>query len=173
MFLLIANYLASAKRYADYGECTIALMLLYSTIEKICDAVLLLEYGINDEKPDYSKIENTIDWNTYHEKGKKLIGPKYEERKPRGPITYTIGIQLVSTLKPEIIQEEDLSKLNGLMQLRNKCEFEHGFCPNTVGTKQFKEYFKLTRKIVENFAKAYNPDLNVEKLLQDLQFPKL
>ena len=173
IFVLVMNHLASAKRYANYGEYTIALMLLYSTVEKICDAVLLLEYGIKDEKPNYSKIKNTINWTLYHNKGKKLIGPNYEEREPSGPITYTIGVQLVSTLKPEIIQDEDLSELSGLAQLRNKCEFEHGLCPKVIAKAQFNKYFKTVKKLVENFAKAYDPDIKVEKLMQDFQFPEL
>lgn len=173
VYLLVANHLVSAKRYASYGEHTIAVMLLYSTVEKLCDAVLLLDYGIEDEKPDYSKVVSFIDWEVFHNKGRALIGPSYEERELRGPITYSVGVQLVATLKPDIVKDQDLPLLNGLAQLRNKCEFEHGLCPNIIDEKQFKNHYKVVRKIVERFALHYKADLKLDTLLQRLQFPRL
>ncbi|MGI5864020.1 MAG: hypothetical protein ACOX6T_18465 [Myxococcales bacterium] len=169
----VLNHFAAARRDFEVGEHSLAVMLLYSTVEKIVDLCLWDPYGLNDEKPDYGKLEANPSWSLerYHENGRAFFGKKdYEERPLGGPIQYANGIVLLATLEPQLELNAVFGELKGLATVRNKCEYEHGLVPRPIELKRFEDFFGVVGRLI---AKLVGGEAAFEARLKELQFPSL
>ncbi|MGQ9588958.1 MAG: hypothetical protein ACUVYA_01545 [Planctomycetota bacterium] len=126
---LLAWYIAKARRLRKADKRSPAILLAYAAMERYINLCLWVGFRLNDESPDYSTIQERIDWDAYHRNGQKLHGNSYRNEKPHGPLTLASGAQLLATLSPERLSPKDFEYLKGLMSTRNKCEYEHGFLP--------------------------------------------
>jgi len=167
---LILNHLAAAERALEFGRPSTAILLTYATLERYVDLCLWVYYGLEDENPDYGKL--TVDAAAYHQVGRALHGRSYQPRDLGGPLTLSVGVQLLATLKPELMppEKEFLGRIKGLMSLRNRTEFEHGLCPQVVQADQVRQYLDKVKEIVARGGKKENlPEL--EQLLAPYRFP--
>jgi hypothetical protein len=144
---IILNHLASACRALQQGRLSIAILVIYATMERYIDLCLLAEYGLDDEKPDYQKIQPLLDVDRYHKKG-RILFEKYEARELSGPLMMGNGIQLLTALNPDKIPDRLLGPLRGLMNARNKSPYEHGLKAGALTAEIVEKNLKLVREIL-------------------------
>lgn len=163
---LILNHLAAAERSLEQDSPGIGLLLTYATLERYIDLILWVDYELDDEEPDYSKIEAKLKENEeiFHENGRGLMKEKYRPRQPVGPIGLALGIQLLATLDPQAMPKKFFGPFLGLMQDRNRCEYEHGLSPKLTDKDQVKKYVAIVKEAV----KIKIPE--VDALLEDYRF---
>lgn len=166
---LVLNHLAAAERASTYKQWGIAILLIYATLERFIDLCLWVEFGLDDENPDFSHV--TVDLERFHKMGRVFHGKQYREQTLTGPLGLSLGAQLLATLKPDFLSGEYLPKIKGLMSVRNKCEYEHGLCPRTPSVEDVAKYLNVVKEILAK-ALHLSPD-KLEELLQPYRFPSL
>lgn len=176
-FPAVVLHLAAAKRALGDGRFSEALMLAYSTIERVVTLFLWTDFGIDAKEADYAKskiaphINNVIDH--FNKLGPDLHGRKrYRpvEKLPR-QLAFMLGIQLVAVLDSSFFAGiGKLARFNTLADDRNKCEFEHGLVAEPVSGKRAKEAVELATTLVR--ARVLT-GIDVDTLLGELSIPKL
>ena len=146
---LVLNHLAATERALARGESGLAVLLTYASLERYIDLRLWTEYGLDDERPDYSLLALALDEERFHEVGFQLHGKDYERRDLKGPITLALGIQLLHALNPTEIPKNAFGPLRGLMHDRNKSEFEHGLSPKVIKPENVRKYYETVKLIIK------------------------
>jgi hypothetical protein len=59
---LIVWYVAAAERVLHVQKTSLAVLLLYASVERYTGLCLRVEHDLNDENPDYSPIRQRLDW---------------------------------------------------------------------------------------------------------------
>lgn len=168
---LVLNHLAAAEAAVRSGRVSHAVMLLYATIERYVDLCLWVLFGLDDEKPDYDKIKDTLNMQRYHDTGRRMFGARnYQERQLGGPLQFAGGIQLLAALAPDRMNVNFLGHVHQLGQARNKCEFEHGFLPQPPDAGKTKGFMQLAKQILTVQAGSAE---SLEAELDRYRFPKL
>lgn len=166
---LLVWYLAAAGRLLQASKPSLALLLIYAAVERYVDLCLWTEFGLDDEKPDYSLVENLINREQYDKAGRVLFDARYKARDLEGPLMLMNGAQLLAVLNPNRLSMNDLGRLKGLSAARNKCEYEHGFLPRTPDTAEVQQYLKKATEIVTRICGQEA----LEKMLEGFRFPVL
>jgi hypothetical protein len=166
---LVVWYLAAAQRMADAEKNSLAALLLYAAMERYMGLCLRIEYGLDDERPDYSQVKDRIDWKKFDDAGKALVGRGYQRRPLEGPLMFTSSAQLLATLAPNRLTAADLGPLHGLSTTRNKCEYEHGFLPDAPAKKDVQNFLSCVKRIVGRCC----GDSQFEAMLASYRFPML
>ncbi len=166
---LVIWYVAKAQRMMDAEKSSLAVLLLYAAVERYMGLCLRIEYGLDDERPDYSRVKEKIDWKTFDEVGKALVGRNYTRRELNGSLMFTNSAQLLATLAPHRLNRDDLGPLHGLSHTRNKCEYEHGFLPRAPKSQEVQGSLSAVKRIVERC--CGQPQL--DEMLARYRFPKL
>jgi hypothetical protein len=174
-FCIILNHLASAKRAWRDGRLSISILLLYSTLEKYLDLVLLTKYQLHDDNPDYSVISDKLNMTVFHSRGRDMYEKKYQEKEPSGPLTLGLNIQLVSSLEPALLPIKFLPSLRGLLNSRNKCEYEHGIKAQVIKPEDMSKWFELVLSILSLHYDPAGVDgrLILDERLARFEFPIL
>jgi CRISPR-associated protein (TIGR02710 family) len=168
---LLAWYLAAARRLLDAQKPSLAVLLTYAAMERYVDLCLWTDFGLDDENPDYSQVAARLDRDKYDEAGRQLFGENYKARDLCGPLMLMNGAQLLCTLAPHRLAGSDLGPLKGLSTTRNKCEYEHGFLPQTPACEEAERHLQKAGEIVGRACS--NLDLDLDRLLEDCRFPRL
>ncbi len=164
---LVLNHLAAAERALAHRQWGIAILLIYATLERFVDLCLWVEFGLDDENPDFSRI--SVNENVFHEMGRTLHGKQYRKQELAGALNLSFGVQLLATLKPDLLSPKFFGKIKGLMRVRNHCEFEHGLCPKPPTREEVEKNLNLTKEILSN---ALNLELTeLEDRLAPYRFP--
>lgn len=164
---LLLNHLAAAERARNHRHWGIAILLTYATLERFVDLCLWVKFGLDDEDPDFSRL--TLNEEEFHQVGKRFHGKKYREQSLAGQLGLSLGAQLLATLAPDFLPPEYLGRIKGLMNVRNKCEFEHGLCPRIPTEPEVVNNINLVKEIVAQALKLETSAL--EKLLEPYRFP--
>lgn len=167
---LLAWYLAAASRHLESERPSLAVLLIYAAVERYVDLCLWVDFGLDDEAPDYGRIEGIIDRQRYDEAGRRLFGKSYRPRDVDGPLMFGNGAQLLAALKPDRLQPADLGVLAGLSSARNKCEYEHGFLPKTPEPDDVHRYLTRVRAII---ARAFDEEKHLDEWIVTCRFPVL
>jgi CRISPR-associated protein (TIGR02710 family) len=167
---LLAWYVAAAGRLLDAGKPSLAVLLTYAAVERYVDLVLRVDFGLDDEEPDYSVVEAKIDGARYDQAGKAIFGKKYVRRELAGPLMFGNGAQLLATLSEQRLRLDELGKLQGLSNARNKCEFEHGLVPRVPCPEQVRSFLEHASAIV---ARAYDDSGAFLAAVEACAFPRL
>ncbi|MFW6353950.1 MAG: hypothetical protein ACOC3I_06145, partial [Verrucomicrobiota bacterium] len=133
--VLLAWYLAAAQRHLAGEKTSLAVLLTYAAIERYVDLCLWVDFGLDDEEPDYERIAKVLDRERYDHAGRRLFGKSYRPRELDGPLMFGNGAQLLAALSSDRLAMGDLGILAGLSYARNKCEYEHGFLPKTPSSE--------------------------------------
>lgn len=168
-FPLVLNHLAAAERSLDNGHVGAAVLLVYATLERYVDLCLWVHYGLDDEDPDYAKLN--LDIQAFHNTGGIMHGKRYERRDPTGKITLSLGSQLLATLRPELLPQDFLRKILGLMNDRNKCEFEHGLCPRALAVEKVARHIQTVKRLLQLQLEQLGRSL--EEDLERYRFPAI
>src|SRR5690606_20119628 len=97
------------------GEKTsLAVLLTYAAVERYVDLCLWVEFGLDDEAPDYERIAMVLDRERYDHAGRRLFGKSYRSRELDGPLMFGNGAQLLAALNSDRLAEDDLGILAGL-----------------------------------------------------------
>lgn len=166
---LVIWYLAAAQRMTDAEKTSLAVLLLYAAMERYMGLCLRIEYGLDDEQPDYSRVKHKLDWNRFDEAGIGIIGKRYQRRELEGPLMFTNSAQLLATLAPDRLDLKDLGPLHGLSTTRNKCEYEHGFLPKAPAKKDAQGFLSGVKKVVGRCC----GETQIEEMLANYRFPRL
>lgn len=166
---LVAWYLAVAERHLGVGRNSLAMLVTYAAMERYVDLCLWVRFGLDDEQPDYARIEGRLDNGRYHDAGRRFFGKDYRKRDMEGPLMFGNGAQLLAALDPDLMPMENLGPMRGLSTGRNKCEFEHGLNPCPVGRSDVERHLERARAITMG---AIGRDV-LEKWLDTLRFPPL
>jgi hypothetical protein len=166
---LVIWYLAAAQRFAEVEKTSLAVLLLYAAMERYMGLCLRIEYGLDDEQPDYTGVKDKIDWKRFDDAGKALVGKGYRRRDLEGPLMFTNSAQLLATLAPHRLDSKDLGPLHGLSNTRNKCEYEHGFLPNPPAKKDAQGFLLAAKRIAGRCC----GEAQLEEMLASYKFPKL
>lgn len=166
---LLVWYLVAARRLLDAGKPSLAVLLTYAAVERYVDLCLWIDFGLDDEKPDYALVAERLNRAAYDEAGRRLFGKDYKLRDLDGPLMFANGAQLLAALAPERLALDDLGPLKGLSSARNKCEYEHGFLPQTPSEVDVERYLAKATEIV---ARACGGEI-LEATLPAHRFPKL
>jgi CRISPR-associated protein (TIGR02710 family) len=149
---LLACYIAAATRLLAAGKLSQALLLAYAAMERYVNLCLWVDFGLDDKKPEYGRIEDRLAQpevrRKYDHAGRRLVGDDYQPRDPQGPLMFVNGSQLLAALAPERLSIGDLGPLKGLSHDRNRCEFEHGFLPQMPDPEKVKKYIEEVRRII-------------------------
>jgi len=165
---IILNHIASAERNVTHAQISSAILLVYASLERYIDLCLWVLYGLIDEKPDYSKVSLNMD--KFHEVGRRFFGKKYQKKKDLpSPISLSSGVQLLAALRPDLVNERFFGRIQGLMNERNKCEFEHGLCSRPIEKEGVLSHLKIVKEIVQ----AGMPAISIETELEKFRFPNL
>jgi hypothetical protein len=105
-----------------------------------------VEYRLDDETPDFALVQ--VDLAAFHAKGRRLHGKLYREQSLGGPLTLSLGAQLLATLRPALLPERFLGPIKGMMSLRNKCEFEHGLCPQPLNAGDVEKNIRMVSEVL-------------------------
>ncbi len=162
--LLFVSF-ASAQRAFDQNELGVAILLTYSSLERYIDLALWTQFGLEDENPDFTKL--CVDIALFHQKGEILLGKKYQPKELAGSIALGLGVQLLATLRPELLPEDFFKPIRGLMEERNKCEFEHGISAEVLDRSRIEKYLRTVKKVIG----IGIPEL--EERLASYSFPRL
>lgn len=150
---LLAWYLAAAGRLIEAEKLSQAVMLTYAAVERYIDLCLWVDFGLDDEKPQYEKIADRLGEEErsrrYDAAGARLFGKAYARRELEGPIMFGNGAQLLAALAPKRLDVDDLGGLRGLSANRNQTEFEHGFLPSTPPEKRVQEHLEKAIALIE------------------------
>lgn len=165
---LVLNHLAAAKRALSRREIGTSILLVYATLERYVDLCLWVYHGLDDEKPDYSGLD--LDLEAFHRIG-RILHKGYQKREPGGPVTLSLGVQLMATTKPELLPQKFLGPIRGIMNDRNKCEYEHGLCPKTFSQEIVEKHLQTVKGIINTFLKGRGKD--IEKELEKYAFPQI
>ncbi|MBW2037262.1 MAG: TIGR02710 family CRISPR-associated protein [Deltaproteobacteria bacterium] len=163
---LVMNHLSAAERCLSQHQPGVAILLAYASLERYVDLCLWVHYGLDDENPDFSNVK--LELPSFHAVGRKLHGKNYQQRPPGGPLTLSLGIQLLATLKPDLLPVECLGRIKGMMAARNKSEFEHGLCAQFVKPDNVKLHIQSVKEIV---GMCYEFGEDFEKELEKYNFP--
>lgn len=162
--------LAAAIRQIRRQRYGPAILLLYAAVERFLDLCLRVEFGLDDEEPNFDSIEGRVDQARFDEAGKCFFGKKYRPEKLAGPIMFGNGVQLLAALSSDRIHFDELGKLKGLSSHRNSCEFEHAFQPRPIKVENVETHRELVKKIL---ARACGGMENLDRELDGFQFPEL
>lgn len=165
---LLLWYLAAARRMLDAGKPSLAVLLTYAALERYVGLCLWVEFGLDVEDPDYERVKDRRDRSRYEEAGRVLFGERYTLQDPDGPLMFSNGARLLVALSPERLKLEDLRPLKGLMNARNKCEYEHGFLPKPPRAEDVGRHLRKAEEIV---GRVSSGDLG--KMLEKYRFPLL
>jgi CRISPR-associated protein (TIGR02710 family) len=168
--VLLAWYLAAASRHLESERPSLAVLLIYAAVERYVDLCLWVDFKLDDEAPDYGRVEGIIDRQRYDEAGRRLFGKAYRPRDVGGPLMFGNGAQLLAALKPDRLQPADLGVLAGLSNARNKCEYEHGFLPRTPEPDDVRRHLDRARAII---ASAFDEEKHLDECIAACQFPVL
>jgi CRISPR-associated protein (TIGR02710 family) len=160
---LVVWYLAAARRRLATDKPSLALLLTYAAIERYVDLCLWVDFGLDDERPDYSRVLPRLDRARYEEAGRRLFGDGYRARDPEGMLMFSNGAQLLAAVAPNRLELDDLGPLKGLSVARNKCEYEHGFLPQVPSTNEVSRYLNKAIEIVSRSCGGH------EALAQDME----
>lgn len=166
---LVIWYLAAAERMLEAKKSSLAVLLLYAAMERYAGLCLRADYGLDGEKPDYARVKDRIDPDRYDRVGKRLFGEAYKRRALEGKLMFSNSLQLLATLAPALLTENDLTALKRLAATRNKTMFEHGFLPKTPKAGDVRDYAAAVKAIVARGCKTQQ----LEELLKDYRFPHL
>lgn len=166
---LVVWYLAAAQRMAGVEKNSLAVLLLYAAMERYMGLCLRIECGLDDEQPDYSRVNDKIDWKKFDDAGKALIGKGYRRRELEGPLMFISSAQLLATLAPNRLDPKDLGLLHGLSTTRNKCEYEHGFLPAAPEKEDVQRFLSGAKRIVGRCC----GERQFEGMLASYRFPTL
>jgi hypothetical protein len=166
---LVVWYLAFAQRMVAAGKTSLAVLLTYAAMERYMGLCLRIEYGLDDEHPDYSRVQQQIDPKIFDEAGRKIVGQKYEPRKLSGKLMFANSAQLLATLAPHRLEVKDLGLLQGLSAKRNKCEYEHGFLPRTPAPEDAQKFLAGVKILVGRCC----GEQVLENMLGDYRYPGL
>jgi hypothetical protein len=167
---LLVWYLAAARRVLDAEKPSLALLLTYAAIERYVDLCLWVEFGLDDERPDYARVAERLEPLRYAEAGRRFFGKEYRERPLEGPLMFSNGAQLLVALNPERLGLEDLGPLKGLSTARNKCEYEHGLLPKTPARQDVERYLEKASEIISRICGGKQ---ELERMLEACRFPTL
>lgn len=165
---LIAWYLSKAERMLQAERWSLALLLIYAAIERLVGLCLWVDFRLDVDRPDYSRLRDGLDLGRFHEVGKKLFGERYEPRDPPAQIALMNGLQLLATLAPGRLGGDDLRWLQDLAGARNRCEFEHGFLPQAPRPEQMEKYLSGSRRLIASAC----GEQALKALLRDCRFPR-
>jgi hypothetical protein len=166
---LVVWYLSAAHRMIGAEKTSLAVLLLYAAMERYMGLCLRIEHGLDDEQPDYSRVEDKIDWQKFDEVGKALVGKRYRRRELQGPLMFISSAQLLATLAPDRLTMADLRPLCGLSANRNKCEYEHGFLPKTPAKEDVLRFLSAVKSIVGRCC----GEAQLDDMLASYRFPSL
>ncbi len=162
---LILSQLAAARRALAQADLDDAVLLYHGAVERVVDLVLWTRFGLDDRNPDFSSV--SLDQARFDAVG-PLVFDRYEPGAPRGPILYRNGIQLLHTLAPELLAEQDIGPLKGLGRMRN--ELVHGLVPRHPRATEVASVF---RKVAPFWARLFGGLDRFEAQLADYAFPRL
>ncbi len=166
---LLAWYLSAAQRLLNAQKPSLAVLLTYAALERYIDLCLLVDFGLDDDNPDYKKLEGKLNQNKYNEAGRRFHLEKYSPRPLEGKLMFANGAQLLAALAPERLDmKKDFGQLKGLADARNHCEFEHGFLPKIVSTERVEPYIKKTQEIISRICGGED---NLQKVLENYRLP--
>lgn len=168
--VLLAWYLAAAQRHLAGEKTSLAVLLTYAAVERYVDLCLWVEFGLDDEAPDYERIAMVLDRERYDHAGRRLFGKSYRSRELDGPLMFGNGAQLLAALNSDRLAEDDLGILAGLSNARNKCEYEHGFLPKTPAPDDARRYLEKARTIV---ARVFEGERELDQWITGCRFPLL
>jgi hypothetical protein len=170
---LLAWYLAAAQRLMDAGKSSHALLLTHAAVERYVDLCLWVDFGLDDEKPDYAKVADRFVQDDctrrYDEAGSKLFGNAYRRRELEGPLMFRNGAQLLAALAPERIFIQDLGPLRGLSEARNKCEYQHGFLPKTPASDKVRGWLDTSIALISRGSRLAE---QLERAMRACTFPR-
>ncbi|MGH7707210.1 MAG: hypothetical protein ACREM6_04680 [Vulcanimicrobiaceae bacterium] len=169
---LLAWYLSAAERLLAAKKISLAVLLTYAAVERYSDLCLLDDFGLDDEKPNYSTVKVKLDEQRerYVAAGKQLFGAGYKYRDPDGPLGFAAGAQLLAALSPMRLDVGDLGTLTGLSAARNKCEYEHGFLPKIPSDEDAKRYLRKAKDVI---ARGCTTPADLQRQIDAYSFPKL
>jgi hypothetical protein len=167
---LLYWYLAAAQRLLKADKPSPALMFTYASLERFVDLCLWVDYKLDDEHPDYSLIAEALDRRRYDKLGRAFFGKQYRQRDLDGSLMFANGVVLLGALRPDRIEEGELSRLKGLSAARNKCEFEHGFLPRSPNRDSVESFWNVAKGII---ARAAGGPEKLEEILKNYEFPRL
>ena len=165
---LVLWYLAAAQRLLAADKPSLAVLLTYAALERYVDLCLWVDFGLSDEKPDYSLIADRLNLERYDQAGRALFGKEYERRGLSGPLMFGNGAQLLAALDESRLTIADLPPLRGLSVARNKCEYEHGLVPRAPGKDDVVRFWRTAVAIVSRACAE-----PVEAQLERYRFPVL
>lgn len=145
---LVLWYLAAAQRMLDAEKTSLAALLIYAAMERYFGLYLRVEWGLDEDHPDYSRIADQLNRERFDEAGKKLVGAAYQRRELAGPLNFTLSAQLVAALAPQRLPFRYLGPLQGLAVTRNHCEFEHGFLPKRPEKEKVAGFLRAALEIL-------------------------
>jgi hypothetical protein len=168
--ILLAWYLSAASRLLAAEKPSLALLLTYAAVERYLDLCLWVDFKLDDEAPDYRRIEDLLNREIYEQAGRRLFGKSYRPRELDGPLMFGNGAQLLAALSPGRLDPADLGVLAGLSNARNKCEYEHGFLPKTPSPDEVRRYLDKARAIV---ARVFDDEPALDDWITACRFPVL
>lgn len=167
---LLVCYLAAAHRLLDAGKPSLTMLLTYAAVERYVDLCLWVDFGLDDEKPDYARVRDRLDPKKYDDAGRRLFGNDYKRPELDGPLMFANGAQLLTALAPHRLAVDDIGPLKGLSSARNKCEYEHGFLPKTPSREDAERYLNKAQEIV---ARACGGIETLTAMLERYRCPRL
>lgn len=168
--VLLVWYLAAAQRYLAGEKTSLAVLLTYAAVERYVNLCLWVEFGLDDEVPDYRRIATILDRERYDHAGRRLFGKSYRPRELDGPLMFGNGAQLLAVLNSDRVAVDDLGILAGLSNARNKCEYEHGLLPKTPAPDEAHRYLEKARAIV---ARVFEGECKLDEWITECRFPLL
>lgn len=165
---LLAWYLAAARRLLNVGKLSLAVLLTYAAVERYLDLCLWIDHGLDDEKPDYSRLGARLDRAKFNEAGRRLFGNDYKPREMDGPLMFMNSAQILVALAPQRLEMNDLGPLIGLANARNKCEYEHGFVPKVPLRKDVERYLQKAGEIISRLTGGCE---SLQQMLNSHSFP--
>lgn len=167
---LVFNHLASAERYLSFHQLGVAILLAYASLERYVDLCLWVKYGLDDSKADFTGVP--LDTAKYHRVGRDFHGKKYQERDLPDQISLATGVQLLATLEPGLLPSKIFfGPILGLMNDRNKCEFEHGIRTKTICHSEAARHLETVKKILAITFQEQGNDIEIE--LEQYRFPSI
>jgi hypothetical protein len=167
---LLVWYLAAARRLLAAEKSSLALLLTYAAVERYVDLCLWIDFGLDDEAPDYARVAAQLNGAKYDEAGRQFCGRGYKPRDLEGPLMFGNGAQLLAALSPQRLGLEDLRPLSGLSSARNRCEYEHGLLPKVPSKDDVAKHLDKVCEIISRLCGGRD---KLTAMLEGYRFPTM
>jgi len=165
------------QKHFEKAENDLAALMAYSALEKVFHSILIRDFGLNDESPNYGKLEEA---RISKEKVQrrymdiiKIISKTNREAKKESSLlpeklSFMNSFILLKALGSEAVEQIVPNKMFGISSARNKSILVHGTTP--INKRESQSLIEIAEKVLCSFFPTCGESFSFERFEKALDF---